>query len=166
MQSAYQRDTYKLFYCDIISKSLPVNTFTVWLFYMAEVLIRVSIAAMKHHDLKAVWGERVYLSYTYTLLFTIEGCQDRNSNKTGTWRQEMILRLWRSAANWLAPRGLFTCFLIEPRTTKRPGIVPTTMDWALPYQPLISSFEGVSLSVKKTIIDYYFVWILLKLTVK
>jgi hypothetical protein len=30
--------------------------------------------------------ERVYLGYTYILLFIIEGSQDRNSNRAGTWR--------------------------------------------------------------------------------
>ena len=39
-------------------------------------------------------------------LFIIEGSQDRNSNRAGTWRQELMQRPWSSAAHWLAPHGL------------------------------------------------------------
>jgi hypothetical protein len=38
-------------------------------------LVRVSIAATKQHDQKPSWGERVYLAYTSSLLFIIEGSQ-------------------------------------------------------------------------------------------
>jgi hypothetical protein len=55
---------------------------------------------------KAIWEEMVYLAYTSTLLFIIEGSQDRNSSRAGTWRQEMMQRPWKGAAYWLAPHGL------------------------------------------------------------
>jgi hypothetical protein len=54
------------------------------------VLVRVSIAAMKHHDQKQVREERVYLAYIFIALFIIKGSQDRNSNRAGTWSQELI----------------------------------------------------------------------------
>ena len=35
-----------------------------------------------------------------TALFIIEGSQDRNSNRAGTWRQELMQRQWRDAVYW------------------------------------------------------------------
>jgi hypothetical protein len=53
------------------------------------VLVRVTIAMMKHHDQKQLGEEKVYLAYTSTLLSIIEGSQDRNSNRPRTWSQEL-----------------------------------------------------------------------------
>jgi hypothetical protein len=47
---------------------------------------------------KQVGEERVCVAYTSTALFIIEGSQDRNSNRTGTWRQELMQRPWSGAA--------------------------------------------------------------------
>ena len=58
----------------------------------------VSIAATKYHEVS--WEERVYLTYTSTELFVIEGSWDRNS------RQELMQKPWRDDAYWLAPQGL------------------------------------------------------------
>jgi hypothetical protein len=57
---------------------------------------------------KQVGEERVYSAYTSTLLFIIKGCQDRNSHRVGTWRQELIQRPWRDVAYWLASPGLLS----------------------------------------------------------
>jgi hypothetical protein len=46
---------------------------------------------------KQVGEERVYLANTSTALF-IEGSQDRSSNRTGFWRQELMQRPWRGTA--------------------------------------------------------------------
>jgi hypothetical protein len=56
--------------------------------------LRVSLAAMKHHKEKASWGGKglFYLAYTSTVLFIIKRNHDRNSNRAGTWRQELIQR--------------------------------------------------------------------------
>jgi hypothetical protein len=54
------------------------------------VLVRVSIATTKHHGHKQVGEEKVYSAYTSILLFSIKGSQDRNSNKAGTCKQELI----------------------------------------------------------------------------
>jgi hypothetical protein len=48
----------------------------------------------------------VYLAYSSTSQFIIEGSQDRNSSRAGTWRQELMQRPWRSTANWLPFHGL------------------------------------------------------------
>jgi hypothetical protein len=51
---------------------------------------------------KQVGKERVYSAYISIKLFITEGSQDRNSNRAGTWRQELMQRPWRGAAHWLA----------------------------------------------------------------
>jgi hypothetical protein len=58
--------------------------------------------------------ESVYLAYISILLFIIEVSQDGNSNRAGTWRQELMQKPWRGAAYWLAPHGLFS--LLSYRT--------------------------------------------------
>jgi hypothetical protein len=57
---------------------------------------------MRHHDLKTSLGGKGLFDLYVTLLFIIEGSQDRNSNRAGTWRQELMGRSWRDAACWLA----------------------------------------------------------------
>jgi fatty acid desaturase len=69
---------------------------------------------MKLHDPKQAGEERVYLTYTSTLLFTTGRSQDRNSSRTRSWGQELIQRPWRSAAYWLALYGLLN--LLSYRT--------------------------------------------------
>jgi hypothetical protein len=75
-----------------------------------EVLVRVTIAVMKHLDQKikkkASWVGKVYLVYTTDS--STEGSQGRNSSRPGTWRQELMQRPWRGAAYWLAPHGLLS----------------------------------------------------------
>ena len=61
---------------------------------------------------KQVGEEMVYLAYTSTSLFITEGSQDRNSSRAGTWRQELLQRLWRDAAYWLVHYGLLV-FLVR-----------------------------------------------------
>jgi hypothetical protein len=39
---------------------------------------------------KSKQGGRVNLAYTSTLIVIARGSQDRNSNKAGTWRQELM----------------------------------------------------------------------------
>jgi hypothetical protein len=51
---------------------------------------------------KQVGEERVYSGYISTFLLITEGSQDRNYNRRGTVRQELIQRLWRGAAYWFA----------------------------------------------------------------
>jgi hypothetical protein len=50
----------------------------------AAVLVRVTIAVMKHCDQKQLGEERVY--FTLEFHITVEGSQGRNSNLVGTWR--------------------------------------------------------------------------------
>jgi hypothetical protein len=60
-----------------------------------SVLVRVSIPAQNVMTKKQVGEERVNSAYTSMLLFITKGSQDRNSHRTGTWRQELMQRLWR-----------------------------------------------------------------------
>ena len=78
---------------------------------------------------KQLGEERVYLASFSTSLLIIEGSQDRDSNKVGTWRQEKIKRLC------LALHGLLSLFFffIEPRTPC-PRVALHTMYQILPQQ--------------------------------
>ena len=51
------------------------------------VVFRVAVAEKKHHDQKQLGEERAYLAYTSTSLF-----KDKNSNRAGIWRQELMQR--------------------------------------------------------------------------
>ena len=97
--------------------------------------------------------ERVYLAYISAAPLIAGGSQDRNSNRDGTCRQELIQRPQKSATYWLAPHGLLNLlFFIEPRITS-PGVAPPTKSWALSHQSLIKkmpcglptaqSYEGI-----------------------
>jgi hypothetical protein len=88
---------------------------------------------MKHRDQKAVREERVYSAHTSTAWFIFGGSQVRNSNRAGTWRQELMQRPWRGAAYWLAPHGLLSllCYRTQdhqPRdTTTHIGLGPPSL---------------------------------------
>ena len=73
---------------------------------MTSVLVRISIAVMNRHDQSKLGGggQRVPLAYTSTSLFIMERSQGRNSNRAGTWRQELIgAEAMEDAAYWLVP---------------------------------------------------------------
>lgn len=50
--------------------------------------------------------ERAYLPNASILLLIIEGSQDKNSNRAGTRRQELVQRPQRSTTYWLVLHGL------------------------------------------------------------
>jgi hypothetical protein len=87
----------------------------------------VCIAVMRHHDQKQLREERLYFIHSSVSVFITKGSQNRNSNNTGTWRQELMQRPWRGAAYWLASLSCSACFLIELRTTS-PGMAPSIID--------------------------------------
>jgi hypothetical protein len=94
------------------------------------------MTVMKLHSQKKLEEERMYLAYISILLFITEGNQDRNSNRAGTWRQELMQRPWRDAACLLAPQGLLS--LLSYRTQDLQLRDGTTHNgWVLPYQSLI-----------------------------
>ena len=53
--------------------------------------LRVSIAAAKQHEQSKYWRKGPFW-LTLQQHFVIEGDQDRNSNRIGTWRQELVQR--------------------------------------------------------------------------
>jgi hypothetical protein len=77
------------------------------------------------------------LAYTSTLLFITEGSQDRNSERAGTWRQELMQRPWRELLTGLFMVAFSACFLIEPRATSS-GMATPTLGWNFPHQSLIN----------------------------
>jgi hypothetical protein len=74
------------------------------------------------------------------LLFTIEGNQNRNSNRAGTWRQELMYKPWRGVAYWLAILDLFSLFSYKTQDDQpRNG---TTFHGLGPL-PLITNRESI-----------------------
>ena len=61
--------------------------------------LRVSIAVIKHHEREQFGEGEVCLAYASSSLPIIDGSQDQNSSKAGTWRQ----RPWRGPIYYLAP---------------------------------------------------------------
>jgi hypothetical protein len=59
------------------------------------VLGKVGIWVPTQYIMKQVGEENVYSAYTSTLLFITKGSQDRNSQRTGTLRQELMKRPWK-----------------------------------------------------------------------
>jgi hypothetical protein len=41
-------------------------------------------------------------------MFITKECQDRNSHRAGTWRQELMKRPWKDVTYWLASPGLLS----------------------------------------------------------
>ena len=76
--------------------------------------------------------ERVYLTYSFILLFIMERSQGSNSNR----RQELMQRPWKVLLTGLLSMACSACLLKKPRATS-PGMALPTMGWALPYQSLI-----------------------------
>jgi hypothetical protein len=48
-----------------------------------DIVVRVTIAVMKHHEQKQVGEERVCSAYTFTSQFISKGSQKRNSSRVG-----------------------------------------------------------------------------------
>jgi len=76
---------------------------------MCIALVRVSIAVMKHHNQKESWGGKcLSVLYFHTLVPSLKEARTRNSNRTGTWRQELMQKPWKGAAYWLVHHGLLS----------------------------------------------------------
>ena len=69
----------------------------------------LTLLSLTHHCVSVGYScceGRVCLAYASTSLSIIKESQDRDSNRAGTWRQELMQRPWRSAAYRLASHGL------------------------------------------------------------
>jgi len=93
----------------------------------STVLVRVSIAVTKHDEKASRGGKGLFSCH-----FITERSQDRNSNPTGTWGQDLMQRPWRGAGCWLAPHSLLS--LLSYRTQDhQPLVAPPTVGGALPH---------------------------------
>lgn len=77
-----------------------------------SVLVRISIALMKHYDQSNLGEERVNLASL--LLFITEGSQEANSSRAGTWKQELVQGPWMGVAYWLSPHTLLRLLPYRP----------------------------------------------------
>jgi hypothetical protein len=68
---------------------------------------------MKHQDPRNL-GRKGFIQVTLPTLLFSEGSQDRNSHRAGTWRQELMQRPWKDAADRLVPQDLLS--LLSHRT--------------------------------------------------
>jgi hypothetical protein len=112
-----------------------------------SVLVGVCITAQNIMTKKQIGKERVYSDYTSTLLFITKGSQDRNSRRTGTWRQELVQRACRVLLTGLLPLAPSACILIEPNTIS-PGLVLPTMGLDLPTWSLIEKMPYSWISLR------------------
>lgn len=89
---------------------------------------------------KASW--RGKSSFDLQFHTTVHHCPSLKEVKTGRPLEAGAdTEATEDASLWLDFHGYPACFLIEPKTTgSRMG--PPTMDWALPYQPLIKKMSN------------------------
>jgi hypothetical protein len=66
------------------------------------VLVRGSIAVMKHPDQEASWGVKGLFVLHFHVAIHCWRKSGKNSSRTRTWRQKLMQRSLRGAAYWLA----------------------------------------------------------------
>ena len=69
--------------------------------------------------------ESVYWLTLFTLLLITEQCQDWNTNRAGTWRQELMQRPWRGATHQYAFLSLLK--LLSKRNQAHNGLGPPSL---------------------------------------
>ena len=85
----------------------------------------LEVAVIKLHDLSKV-GRRGII-----WLVLPHHCASLKEVGTGSWKQELMQRLWKGAAYWLAPHDLLNLLLVESRTSSL-GNGPTHSGLSLP----------------------------------
>jgi hypothetical protein len=56
-----------------------------------RILVRVTMVVMRHHDHEQV-GRKGFISLHFPSQFTIKESLDSNSNRAGSWKQELMPR--------------------------------------------------------------------------
>jgi hypothetical protein len=101
---------------------LPSGRLLLCIFFLfLLVLVRVTIAVMKHHDQKQIGEERVYVAYASISLFITKGSQDWSSSRAGNWKQELMQRSCRDAAYWLISHGSLSLLSYRTRDYRPRG---------------------------------------------
>ena len=75
---------------------------------MTPVLVRVSIALIKHYD------QKQHMKEGFVLLTFPHHCSSSKKVRSGTWGQELMPRPWRSAAYSFAPQGVLNSGVASP----------------------------------------------------
>jgi hypothetical protein len=76
---------------------------------------------------KAVWGGKALLSLCFHITAHHQISQDRDPNRAGTWRKELMQR----------PCGMLLTDLLLMACSASPAMAPPTMNWALSQESLI-----------------------------
>ena len=97
-----------------------------------SVLVRASIAVMKHYD-QSNLGRKGFVWLTLP-----HHCSSLKEVRTGTQGRNKEAGADAEAMERGCLLACTACFSIEPRITS-PGVAPSTMAWALPHQSLTKS---------------------------
>lgn len=81
-------------------------------------------------------GTKGFIYLASTSLFITKGTQDRNSDRAGTCRLELMQRPWRGAASWLVLRDLHSLISYRTQGHQSSGILTHN---GLGPPPLITS---------------------------
>jgi hypothetical protein len=133
--STWDRFTGSLILCKWINWKAILDFLNIYLSYVYDCLSQGFYSCTNIMTKKQVGEERVYLAYTFILLFISKGSQDWNSSRSGS-------RSWCRGHGGMFFTGLphlacSACSLIEPKTTI-PEMVPPTRG----LSPLITNWEN------------------------
>ena len=101
------------------------------------ILVRVSMAAAKHHHQKALWGGKGL----FGLNFQIVHLRKKEVRTETQVVPEHGGRSWCRGHGEVLPTDLLPLACLEPRTSSL-GMAPPTMGWALPYWSLIEKMPN------------------------
>lgn len=108
------------------------------------VMVRVTIAVIKHHDQKELGEERGYITHSSIQHLVSRMTDSRKSSRAAAWRKEMRQTQYKYAAYFLL-KTFLNCFLLEPMTTN-PQIAHPPRDGPSPMNHSLRKYPKAFLS--------------------